>query len=186
MSGLKNNWFFETEVDFLPGWATWRVGVREPKKAFMMSRRLWVFPGSMSFQWWRCLGVWFPRGCPPINSRLCLLFVFFLLRFFWEFLLLLPSVLSSAFSKWSPRTFLPVVFVFCNNNLSSSDFLSVRAFCVCFSFCCACCLLASFLSFLGKPLAIVWNVGFLGFFGFWICYVWLLPFLYVGFGSNLG
>ena len=30
--GLKNNWFFETEVDFLSGWATLRVGVREPKR----------------------------------------------------------------------------------------------------------------------------------------------------------
>ena len=32
MGGLKNNWFFETEVDLLFGWATWLVGVREPKK----------------------------------------------------------------------------------------------------------------------------------------------------------
>ena len=186
MGGLKNNWFFKTEVNFLPSWATWRVGVRKPKRYLWWAADSGYSQAACRFNDGVVWAFGFPRGCPPINSRLCLLFVFFLLRLLWEFLLLLPSVLSSAFSKWSPRTFLLVVFVFCNSNLSSSDFLSVRAFCVCFSFCCACCLLASFLSFLGKPLAIVWNVGFLGFFGFWICYVWLLHFLYVGFGSNLG
>ena len=29
MGELKNNGFFETEVDTLSGWATWLVGVRE-------------------------------------------------------------------------------------------------------------------------------------------------------------
>ena len=55
-----------------------------------MSRRLWVFPGSMSFQWWRCWAFGFPRVCLPINSILCPLLLFFLLRFFWDYFLLQP------------------------------------------------------------------------------------------------
>ena len=143
MGGLKNNWFFWNRIGLLSGWATWRVGVREPKKAFMMSRQLWVFLGSMSFQWWRCCAFGFPRGCPPINSILCLLLHFFPTAFFLRVLLLLPSVLSFAFlsealelfCRWFSRRNGDCIAV---STISSSDCHSIRAFCSCFSLCCAC------------------------------------------------
>ena len=178
---VKNNRFFWNWSCLLSGWVTWRVRVREPKKAFMMSRRLWVFLGSMLFQWWRCCAFGFPRGCSPINSILCLLLHFFLLRFFWEFLLLLPSMLSFASSEWSPRTFLPVIFapqrwLFC----SFHPFF--------FRFPLGTCILLLFFPLLrfvvrwlrfwliwaSRLRLCVWNVGICWFSGvFWGCF-WLL------------
>ena len=47
---VKNNWFFETEFTFCAHWVTWQAGAKRNRIAFMMSRRLYVFPDSMSFQ----------------------------------------------------------------------------------------------------------------------------------------
>ena len=104
MGGLKIIGFFETESTFCAHWATWRAEVRKPKKTFMMSRRLWVFRGSMSFQWWRSCAFGFPRGCPPINSILCTLLHF-------PYCVFSESTTSSSFCvllcflEWSPRIF---------------------------------------------------------------------------------
>ena len=78
---VKNNWFFWNWVLlFALIGPRGERGQRE-RRAFMMSRRLWVFPSSVSFQWWRSWAFGIPRGCRPINSIMCLLFVFFLLHF---------------------------------------------------------------------------------------------------------
>ena len=118
---VKNNWlsFLKPETSFRLVWATWRVGVREPRKAFMMSRRPCVFPSNMSFQWWRSCSFGFPRGCPPINSALCLLFGFFLLHFPENFLLLLHLLVLSFASlrKNLESSFVPAILycdiIFC-------------------------------------------------------------------------
>ena len=50
MGGLKITGFLKIEKVHSSNLATWRVGVRKPKKAFMASRRPCVSPGNMSFQ----------------------------------------------------------------------------------------------------------------------------------------
>ena len=50
MGGLKNNFFFKLRLLFALIGPRGERGWRE-REAFMMSRRPWVFPGSMSFQW---------------------------------------------------------------------------------------------------------------------------------------
>ena len=139
MGGLKITGFLKTEEVSSSGWATWRVGVRKPKKAFMTSRRLWVFLSRVSFQWWRSCPSGFPRSCPPINSVLFLLFSFFLLHFpessfFFFSLLLLPLLL---WVKNFKRSFVPVisyhdiylllVILYRDSNLSSLELYLVRA-----------------------------------------------------------
>ena len=97
MSGLKITGFLKTEEVSSSDWATWRVGVRKPKKAFMTSRRPCVSLGNMSFLMMPFAWTFgFPRVCPLINSALYLLFAFFSTAFSWEpffFLLLLRPLL---------------------------------------------------------------------------------------------
>ena len=173
MGGLKIIGFFETESTFCAHWATWRAEVRKPKKTFMMSRRLWVFLGSMSFQWWHNCAFGFPRGCPPINSILCLL-LHFSYCVFLRVLLLLPSVLSFAFLSEALELFCQ--WFSCRNgdciavfNISSSDFHLVRAFCSCFSLCCALLFVGFVSDLFGQAVCdclcgMLVFVGFLGFF----------------------
>ena len=103
MGGLKNNWFLKLWLLFALIGPRGERGWRE-RRAFMMSRRLCVFPGSVSFQWWHSCAFGFPRGCPPINSILCLLLHFSYCVFSCQccFFFFLCSLL---FSEWSPRIF---------------------------------------------------------------------------------
>ena len=82
MGGLKNDCFLKLRLNFFA--LLGHVASRGEKKrrAFMMSRRFWDFPGNVSFQWWRGWAFGIPRGCLSINSRMCLPLAFFLLRFF--------------------------------------------------------------------------------------------------------
>ena len=177
----------------------WWVRVREPKNTFIMSRRLWVFLGSVSFQWWRSCAFGFSRGCPPINSILCLLLHFSYCVFFESFcfffllcfLLLFLSEALEPFYRWF-SCFATTTFLLQN----SSRYVH---FALVFSFCCAC-LFIGFVSDLFGQVACycvlnVWYLlvfwGFLVFDCFWLrfvsfldCCVWLLHFLYVGFGST--
>ena len=168
MGGLKNNWFFETEVVFLFGWATWQAEVRKPKKAFMMSHRLWVFRGSMSFQWWRSCAFGFSRGCPPINSILCLLLHF-------SYYVFSESTASSSFCalicfpEWSPRIFLSVIFAFIvgDETTDFNPFLpDLHLVCALF-LCFPCCVLFSLVCFwFAWATCLRLCVGMLVFFGF--------------------
>ena len=86
---VKNNWFFETEIDFLSGWATWRVGVREPKRHLWWAADSGYSQAVCRFNDDVCWTFGFPRGCPPINSILCSLLLFST-AFFWDSFLRQP------------------------------------------------------------------------------------------------
>ena len=162
MGGLKNNWFFLNRSRPFVWLGHVASGGAGAKKAFMMSRRLWVFPGSMSFQWWRSCSFGFPRGCPPINSILCLLLHFSYCIFsesFCFFFLLCSSLL---FLSEKTLEFFLSMLLCRNSNLSSPHFHLVRAFLFLFSLCCAC-LFIGFVSDLFGPVACycVLNVWYL-------------------------
>ena len=153
MGGLKNNWFWNRSRPFV-----W-LGHVVSGGAGAQKRHLWRAADSgysqaaCHFNDGVCWAFGFPRGCPPINSVLCLLFAFsycIRLRVFccyFFFLLCFPlflweKILKVLLCRWfciTTAIFLPQSFIWYVH------------LCFCRSFCCA-----------------GWSIGL----GFW--FVWVL------------
>ena len=77
MGGLKKCLVFENDANLLSGWATWRVGVRKPKRYLWWAANSGYSQATCRFNDGVCWAFGFPRACLPINSILCPLLLFF-------------------------------------------------------------------------------------------------------------
>ena len=84
MGGLKNNWFFETEVTFLLDWATWRAGAKRQKNIYDEPLTLGIPRQRVGWNNGVAERLKYREACLVINSRLFLPFAFFLLRFSYQ------------------------------------------------------------------------------------------------------
>ena len=82
MGGLKNNWFFGTEVTFLLDWATWREGAKRQKNIYDEPPTLGIPRQRVVLNNGAAERLEYREACLAINSRLFLPFAFFFLRFF--------------------------------------------------------------------------------------------------------